>query len=85
MKKLLHIIATPRGNDSRTLKVSEAFLNTLKAQDRGWRIEEINLFKEKLPSLTLEAVNGKYVLLGGAELSGQLKQAWWQRVKVRRR
>ena len=30
MKKLLHIIATPRENESRTLKVSAVFLETLK-------------------------------------------------------
>lgn len=78
MKKLLHIIASPRGNDSRTLKISEAFIKALKSKDSEWKIDELNLFKEKLPQITLETVNGKYVLLGGAELSGELKQAWRQ-------
>jgi FMN-dependent NADH-azoreductase len=30
MNKLLHIIATPRGSDSRTLKVSRVFIEEIK-------------------------------------------------------
>ena len=32
MKKLLHIVATPRGEDSRTLKVSQAFCGLLQGK-----------------------------------------------------
>jgi hypothetical protein len=38
MKKLLHIIATPRQEESRTLKVTEAFLKDWKIMTliAGW-------------------------------------------------
>ena len=76
MKKLLHIIATPRGDDSRTLQVSSVFLDAFKQRHSDWVIEELDLTKEELPALTMKRVDGKYVLLGGKELYGDLKEAW---------
>jgi FMN-dependent NADH-azoreductase len=76
MKKLLHIIATPREDESRTLMVSRAFLETFKAKHPDWVVESLNLSKEKLPELTMRRVDGKYVLLSGKDLYGDLKDAW---------
>lgn len=74
--KLLHIIATPRGSDSRTLKISQAFLQEFKKLHTDCKIDELDLYGEILPPLTARRVDGKYVLLGGKELSGELKEAW---------
>ena len=76
MKKLLHIIATPRGEESRTLKVSNVFLDTFREKHADWVIDELDLTKESLPSLTVKRVDGKYVLLGGKDLSGDMKESW---------
>ena len=76
MKKLLHIIATPRGEESRTLKVSNSFLKTFITTHPDWVVEELDLTKEHLPDLTVKQVNGKYLLLSGKELTGQFKAAW---------
>lgn len=76
MKKLLHIIATPREEESRTLKISDDFLKSFKSKHPDWQVEELNLFKEELPSLTVKRVGGKYVLLGGKDLFGEFKEAW---------
>lgn len=76
MKKLLHIIATPRAEESRTLKVSEAFLDGLRKSYGDCKIDTLDITKEKLPPLTVKAINGKYVLLGGGDLTGDLKLAW---------
>lgn len=76
MRKLLHIIATPREEESRTLQVSEIFLEAFKQRHPECAIEELNLFKEELPPLTLKRVNGKYILLGGKDLFGKFKEAW---------
>ena len=62
MKKLLHIIATPRGEESRTLQVSGAFLEEFREKHPDWAVEEISLSTQKLPSLTAKRVDGKYVL-----------------------
>lgn len=76
MKKLLHIIATPRGEESRTLKVTQAFLDPLKKKYPGCQIDELNVAEQTLPEITAQRADGKYVLLGGGELSGELKEAW---------
>lgn len=76
MKKILHIVASPRGDDSRTLQVSEAFLDTFLAKNKDWVADELNLWKEPLPPMTMKRVDGKYVLMGGKNLSGELKEAW---------
>ncbi len=76
MKKLLHIIATPRAKDSRTLKVTEAFLESFKKKYPECGIDELNVTTEVLPPLTVKVVYGKYVLLSGHELTETLKDAW---------
>lgn len=76
MNKILHIIATPRGNESRTLKVSSGFLEAFKKKYPGCRVDELNVFTEKLPELTVKRLDGKYVLLGGKDLTPELEKAW---------
>ncbi len=76
MKKILHIVATPRGDDSRTLKVSQAFLERFKRKYPECAIDELNVAAESLPSLSVKMIYGKYVLLGGKELTEKLKEAW---------
>jgi FMN-dependent NADH-azoreductase len=76
MKKILHIVASPREENSRTLKVADAFLDTYLNKHRDWVVDELNLWKEALPPMTMKRVDGKYVLLGGKELFGELKEAW---------
>lgn len=76
MNKLLHIIAAPRGADSRTLEVSRAFTDGLKKKYPSCRIDELNLFQEPLPELTLKMISGKYMLLSGRDLSPEAQKAW---------
>lgn len=76
MSKVLHVIATPRGEDSRTLKVTEAFFEGLENNDPDCRVDTLDVTKEELPQMTVKAVNGKYVLLGGKDLPEDLKPAW---------
>ncbi len=76
MKRLLHIIASPREDESRTLQVSEVFLEAFREKHPDWVIDELNLPKEELPSLTMQSVSGKYVLLEGKDIYGRLKETW---------
>jgi len=64
------------GPESRTLKVTNAFLETFKLTHSDWVIDEINLPNEPLTALTLKRVDGKYVLLSGKDLYGELREAW---------
>lgn len=76
MKKLLHIIATPRADASRTLQVTEVFLDSFRKKYPQCKVDTLNVFTEGLPSLTVKMISGKYVLLGGGELSPDLEKAW---------
>jgi FMN-dependent NADH-azoreductase len=76
MKKLLHIIATPRKEESRTLKVSNEFLGQFKKKYPDCRIDELNVSTEPLPSLTVKMIFGKYILLSGGQLTEKVKDIW---------
>ncbi len=76
MKKLLHIVATPRGDESSTLRVSGAFLEALKKKYPDCRVDTLDLATEKLPELTAKRIDGKYALLSGKDLSPELQKAW---------
>jgi FMN-dependent NADH-azoreductase len=76
MGRLLHIIASPREEESRTLQVSEVFLKVFLEKYPSWAIDELNLMKEEIPDLSMKRVDGKYVLLEGKDLFGELKESW---------
>lgn len=79
--KLLHIIATPRGEESSTLKVTNTFFEGLEENNPDCRVDTLDVTKEKLPPMTVNAVNGKYILLGGKGLPDDLKPAWKDIIK----
>jgi len=81
MKRLLHIIATPREEESRTLQVSKVFIEVFRTKHPDWMIDELNLSRETLPDLGMKNVSGKYVLLQGKDISGRLKEAWGEIVQ----
>lgn len=76
MGKLLHIIASPRGKESHTLQVSDVFLTSFKKSHLEWNIDELNLTTEELPALSMKRVDGKYMLLEGKDLFGELRESW---------
>src|SRR5438105_3028902 len=76
MKRLFHIIATPREEESRTLQVSNVFLEAFKKKHPDWVYDELSLAKEALPELNIKSVSGKYILLEGKNLYGRAKELW---------
>ncbi len=76
--KLLHLIATPRGSASRTLRVSARFLAALREKHPGLTIDERNLFTDPAPSVTQQTVAGKYFLMGGKNIPPELQPVWKQ-------
>jgi len=76
MKKLFHIVATPRDEESRTLQVSRSFLEAFTENNHDWTVDELRLFGERLPPLTAQRTAGKYALLGGRDLPADLQEQW---------
>ncbi len=76
MEKLLHIIASPREEQSRTLQVSEVFLKAFKENHPDCVVDELNLAKETIPNMSLKQLDGKYMLASGKDLSEEAKHEW---------
>lgn len=74
--KVLHIVASPRGSQSRTLRVADAVLKKIGKDFPGAEIDTLDVFTEKLPEMNITRVKGKYMLMSGQELSGDAVQAW---------
>ncbi len=76
MKKVLHIVASPRGERSRTLKIANELITRLKQIHGEIVLDTLDVFVEKLPEMNITRVKGKYMLMGGQELSGDAVDAW---------
>lgn len=76
MKKVLHIVASPRGNASRTLRIADSLIKKISHDFPGADIDTLDLFTEKLPEMNITRVKGKYMLMSGQDLSGDAVQAW---------
>jgi FMN-dependent NADH-azoreductase len=74
--KLLHIIASPRGGESRTLSVSREFLDSFREEHPDAEVEELDLFNADLPPVSGGNIDAKYVLLGGGSLSETTQKPW---------
>jgi len=60
MKQILHIISSPRGEDSNSIKLSNAIIEKLKVQYPGSRIETLDLSKNEAPHLNAEHIGAFY-------------------------
>jgi FMN-dependent NADH-azoreductase len=74
--RALHIVATPRSDTSNTLRVSEAFFDTLESQRPDIEIDNIDLYNHDLPGLAGQNIENKYLLMGGASLGDDQSSAW---------
>lgn len=74
--KLLHIVATTRGEKSRTLQISNKFLAEIKAKNSELEVVTLDLSETVLPTISSEMTEAKYVIMQGGELSEQGKLEW---------
>ena len=76
--KLLHIIATPRGHASNTMRISNIFLEELYAKYDDLTVEILDLFRVDLPAVAGENIESKYMLMTGQQLDDSHKNSWKQ-------
>ena len=74
--KLLNIIATPRGEKSRTLTVTADFLNTLKKKYPQLEIQDLDLFKMDLPEVYGGSIDAKYAFMSGGMPDENVMNSW---------
>jgi FMN-dependent NADH-azoreductase len=74
--KLLHIVATPRENNSNTMCVSEVFLESMTARYPDLKVEEFNLFDRELPAVAGANIEAKYTLMMRRPLDKLHAESW---------
>jgi FMN-dependent NADH-azoreductase len=74
--RLLHIIATPRGHESNTTRVSNVLIEEIYARHEGLVVEVLDLFKADLPSVAGANIESKYKLMTGQALDEHQRSSW---------
>jgi FMN-dependent NADH-azoreductase len=76
--RILHIVASPRGAQSNTLRVSEAFLESLRAGRGDVEVESIDLYNQDLPAMAGDNIEAKYTLMVGQPIDKEHETSWRQ-------
>ncbi|MEO3416280.1 NAD(P)H-dependent oxidoreductase [Roseovarius sp. CAU 1744] len=82
MTKVLHIIASPRGETSQSTKMAEAYLNAATQADPSMTVDTLELWKEDLPEFDGDKSAAKMTFFGVGEMGSTQQSAWDQVVKI---
>jgi FMN-dependent NADH-azoreductase len=73
---LLHISSSPRGVDSVSLRIADAYVDAYRAAHPGDAIDRWDLWDGSLPSFGPAGANAKMTVFGGGEPAGEQAVAW---------
>jgi FMN-dependent NADH-azoreductase len=76
MSKLLYIQTSPRGKESFSIRVADAFVDAYRKKNPDDEIKTMNVFEESLPSFDGFTIDAKYAIMRGKEHSPEQLQAW---------
>src|SRR4051812_37129248 len=76
--QLLHIVATPRGLASNTVRVSNVLLESLLEKYEHLTVRTLDLFNADLPSVAGKNIESKYMLMTGQALDDSSRSSWRQ-------
>lgn len=82
MSRLLHISASPRGDQSVSLAIADAFIEEYAATHPGVRIDRFDLWDGTLPEFGPPAVAAKMAVFAGASPSGDQVEPWAAAVRT---
>ncbi len=85
MTKLLFIKASPRGAESKSNALAEAYLDVLKQRHSGLAIDVLDLAKDRIPDFDGNKVAAKMAILAGEGPSEAAKTAWDEITEVANR
>jgi len=80
MSKLLYIQASPRGQRSHSVTVTDAFIDAYEKKHPDDEVEILNVFDESLPNFDELTVQAKYTILHGKSHS-QIEQDLWKNIE----
>ena len=76
MSKLLYIQASPRGQRSHSVTVTDAFIEAYEQKHPKDKVDILNVFDASIPNFDGLAVQAKYTILHGKPHSEVEKQIW---------
>ncbi|MGB0661167.1 MAG: FMN-dependent NADH-azoreductase [Mangrovicoccus sp.] len=76
MTKLLYIKASPRGEESKSAALADAYLAVLRANDPTIELDVLDLSTETLPEYDGDKVAAKMTVIMGQSHEGAQKTAW---------
>lgn len=82
MKKILHIVGSPRGGDSVSLEVANAYISACRVAGPNTTLDILDVWAEELPELDDHALKAKYAGLAGATLTPEQQHAWDRLKKI---
>jgi len=85
MTKLLHIIASPRGADSKSLALALAYMEARRGAQPGLVIDTLDLWREPLPEFDGDKAAAKMTFFGVGEMDRTKQSAWDQVAEITRR
>ena len=85
MAKLLHIVASPRGADSKSNALAMAYIEQRKAADPSLEVDILDLFKTEIPDFDGDKTAAKMTFFGVGEMDSTRKTAWDHVVEVTQR
>jgi FMN-dependent NADH-azoreductase len=85
MSQLLHISASPRGEQSESLAIAASFVDTFRAEHPGVAVETYDLWDGTLPAFGPDAAAAKMAIFAGARPEGAAALAWQSAVDTFRR
>jgi FMN-dependent NADH-azoreductase len=75
-KRLLHIIATPRGLASNTGRISSVLLECLEEKHDDLEVSTLDLFSADLPAVAGVNIKSKYALMTGQPIDEGARSSW---------
>lgn len=76
MKKLLHIISSPRGEKSKSGAIAQEFLKQYKLSNPDAIIDELNLWDGSIPPFDGNKAAAKMTFFGDGTLNEELQSSW---------
>lgn len=76
MKRLLHVVTSPRKQRSASTEVAQAFIDEYVAINAGTTVQRLELWDLTMPEFDGETMKAKYAGLAGVTLSDAQQRAW---------
>ena len=85
MTKLLHIVASPRGDASKSNSLAQRYVERQKAKTPGMIVDTLDLWAEALPAFDGDPAAAKMTFFGDGEMDADKQAAWDQVARITQR